>query len=194
MDSFGIENFGFSPNLWSTAPLALLLYHYGQAQRAGARLARCAARSPATCTPTCSYFVRRFSQYSRGRGYRDWRTRGDPTLINSLWRSRQPLGIRKQLGKGLTHFAEITWLNLVMIRPVEFFQHICLDKWSRSRSRFGVQPNLSGANRSSAADHAKTLRNHDKYLCSNRNNINGVFVPINNYWCIIIFILWYVIF
>ncbi|KAL4712320.1 hypothetical protein ACJJTC_004082, partial [Scirpophaga incertulas] len=41
--------------------------------------------------------VRRFSQYSRGRGYRDWRTRGDPTLINSLWRSRQPLGIRKQL-------------------------------------------------------------------------------------------------
>ncbi|KAG7302707.1 hypothetical protein JYU34_012659 [Plutella xylostella] len=42
--------------------------------------------------------VRKFSQYSRGRGYRDWRTRGDPTLINSLWRSRQPLGIRKQLG------------------------------------------------------------------------------------------------
>ncbi|GBP66047.1 hypothetical protein EVAR_37694_1 [Eumeta japonica] len=42
---------------------------------------------------------RRFSQYSRGRGYRDWRTRGDPTLINSLWRSRQPLGIRKQLGE-----------------------------------------------------------------------------------------------
>lgn len=44
-------------------------------------------------------FRRRFSQYSRGRGYRDWRTRGDPTLINSLWRSRQPLGIRKQLGE-----------------------------------------------------------------------------------------------
>ncbi|KOB71878.1 Type I restriction-modification system, S subunit [Operophtera brumata] len=43
--------------------------------------------------------VRRFNnEYTRGRGYRDWRTRGDPTLINSLWRSRQPLGIRKQLG------------------------------------------------------------------------------------------------
>lgn len=59
-------------------------------------------------------FAHRFSQYSRGRGYRDWRTRGDPTLINSLWRSRQPLGIRKQLGENNTSCSFFTpWLLLL---------------------------------------------------------------------------------
>lgn len=31
-------------------------------------------------------------------GYREWK-RGDPTLFNALWKSKTPLGIRKQLGK-----------------------------------------------------------------------------------------------
>lgn len=31
------------------------------------------------------------------RGWREWR-RADPTLINSLWRSKMGNGIRKQLG------------------------------------------------------------------------------------------------
>lgn len=31
-------------------------------------------------------------------GWREWR-RADPTLINSLWRSKMGNGIRKQLGK-----------------------------------------------------------------------------------------------
>lgn len=32
------------------------------------------------------------------RGWREWR-RADPTLINSLWRSKMGNGIRKQLGQ-----------------------------------------------------------------------------------------------
>ncbi|XP_053608091.1 uncharacterized protein LOC128673938 isoform X1 [Plodia interpunctella] len=59
--------------------------------------------------------VRRFSQYSRGRGYRDWRTRGDPTLINSLWRSRQPLGIRKQLGNAEVYIVLALLIGFVTV-------------------------------------------------------------------------------
>ncbi|XP_061713407.1 uncharacterized protein LOC133522190 isoform X3 [Cydia pomonella] len=56
-----------------------------------------------------------FSQYSRGRGYRDWRTRGDPTLINSLWRSRQPLGIRKQLGNAEVYIVLALLIGFVTV-------------------------------------------------------------------------------
>ncbi|XP_041978403.1 uncharacterized protein LOC121732545 isoform X2 [Aricia agestis] len=56
-----------------------------------------------------------FSQYTRGRGYRDWRTRGDPTLINSLWRSRQPLGIRKQLGNAEVYIVLALLIGVVTV-------------------------------------------------------------------------------
>ncbi|XP_031765236.1 uncharacterized protein LOC113512412 isoform X2 [Galleria mellonella] len=51
----------------------------------------------------------------RGRGYRDWRTRGDPTLINSLWRSRQPLGIRKQLGNAEVYIVLALLIGFVTV-------------------------------------------------------------------------------
>ncbi|XP_032521382.1 uncharacterized protein LOC116773095 isoform X2 [Danaus plexippus] len=51
----------------------------------------------------------------RGRGYRDWRTRGDPTLINSLWRSRQPLGIRKQLGNAEVYIVLALLIGVVTV-------------------------------------------------------------------------------
>ncbi|XP_045448833.1 uncharacterized protein LOC123657306 [Melitaea cinxia] len=73
------------------------------------------AVSHSTAPPAGVGGVRKYSQYSRGRGYRDWRTRGDPTLINSLWRSRQPLGIRKQLGNAEVYIVLALLIGVVTV-------------------------------------------------------------------------------
>lgn len=47
-------------------------------------------------------------------GFREWK-RGDPTLFNALWKSRQPLGIRKQLGNAEVYIMLVLAIGFVTV-------------------------------------------------------------------------------
>lgn len=47
-------------------------------------------------------------------GWREWR-RGDPTLINSLWRSKMGNGIRKQLGNAEVYIMLALLIGVVTV-------------------------------------------------------------------------------
>lgn len=54
-------------------------------------------------------------------GWREWR-RADPTLINSLWKSKMGHGIRSQLGTKLTHLKVIRLVNKLDCIKLKFIQ------------------------------------------------------------------------
>ncbi|XP_044733342.1 uncharacterized protein LOC123295945 [Chrysoperla carnea] len=47
-------------------------------------------------------------------GYREWK-RGDPTIFNALWKSKTPLGIRKQLGNAEVYIMLALAIGLVTV-------------------------------------------------------------------------------